>query len=70
LKGDTRSAWAAALAQGPDAIEKYLIAYNKANHRQDCEFRDLPPSVHHALASQYEKLSEASDKLNKARLAT
>lgn len=64
--GDTISAWEVALDGRAPALKVYLDRFNMPPvHTPDCEFQDLPPSVHlhctspEALKSERQRLDEA-----------
>ncbi|MEO3826900.1 hypothetical protein [Actinomadura sp. B10D3] len=61
-RGDKVETWHAVLKHGESAIIRYLHEHNSGvTHNESCEFRDLPPSVHHLcykVDEQYDALAE------------
>jgi len=68
--GDTRDAWHATFQGGAPAMDIYLAQYNAefgARHGANCQFHDLPPSIHVACAGNYRALLDELEWANQAR---
>ncbi|GAA2871990.1 hypothetical protein [Nonomuraea rubra] len=70
-RGDKYAEWNATLTRGDKAITEYLKKYNKAQHRDGCRYKDLPPSVHvwcrKGDRSEFEALAKELIRLETAR---
>ncbi|TDB97627.1 hypothetical protein [Actinomadura sp. 7K534] len=67
LKGDTIEAWHTALENGQESAAAHLQQFNAhVQHKNDCRFRNLPPSVHHWARSRgkgYDDLVREAERL-------